>query len=61
MISIDMWYENKPSDADKIDIFFSDIDCVYRGNIYKEDKIIGDYTCDDSVELENIFPQLKFN
>lgn len=31
-----MWYKDSPLDADKIDIFFSDLDCIYRGNIYKK-------------------------
>ena len=61
MINIDMWYRDKKEDADRIDIFFSDIGCVYRGNIYKGGKIIGDYSCDNSLELEKAFQQLAFN
>ena len=61
MINIDMWYGNKHTEADKIDVSFSDCDCVYRGNIYKEEKCIGDYECDVSIELEKAFPQLHFN
>lgn len=57
----DMWYNNQPSEADKIDIFFYDNDCEYRGNIYKDGKAIGDYTCNDSIELEKIFKHLHFN
>ena len=61
MINIDMWYGDKKEDADKIDVFFSDVDCIYRGNIYKEGKAIGDYSCTDSLEIEKAFPQLVFN
>lgn len=61
MFNIDMWYGDKKEDADKIDIVFSDIDCIYCGNIYKEGKPIGDYSCTDSLELEKAFPQLTFN
>ena len=61
MINIDMWYGDKKEDADKIDVFFSDVDCIYRGNIYKEGKAIGDYSCTDSLKLEKAFPQLVFN
>ena len=61
MIKIDMWYNDKPTDADQIDVFFYDLDCEYRGNIYKTGKIIGDYVCTDSTELEKVFPQLVFN
>lgn len=61
MINIDMWYGDDPGKADKIDITFYDLDCEYRGNIYMSGKIVGDYTCNDSVELEKSFPQLTFN
>lgn len=61
MINIDMWYGDDHKKADKIDITFCDLDCVYRGNIYINGKIIGDYTCNDSLELEKAFPQLSFN
>ena len=61
MIKIDMWYNDKPTDADKIDVFFYDLDCEYRGNIYKAGEIIGDYVTDNSLELEKAFPQLIFN
>lgn len=61
MIKIDMWYNDKPTDADKIDVFFYDLDCKHRGNIYKAGRIIGDYVCTDSTELEKVFPQLVFN
>ncbi len=61
MINIDMWYGNDRKEADRIDITFYPNDGEYRGNIYKNGKIIGDYVCNDSVELENTFPQLTFN
>lgn len=58
---LDMWYGDSPHDADKIDIFFCDCDAVYRGNIYKAGKIIGDYAAADSTRIEAMFPQLKIN
>ena len=61
MLNIDMWYNNAVEEADKITVTFSDIDAMYRGNNYKDNKIIGDYSCNDSVELEKAFPQLQFN
>lgn len=61
MINIDMWYGDDHKQADKIDITFYSNEEKYRGNIYKDGKYIGDYTCDDSVELERTFPQLTFN
>ena len=60
-VKIDMWYGDKHTEADMIDISFSDCDCVYRGNIYKNGKCIGDYESKSSVELEDAFPQLIFN
>lgn len=56
-----MWYGDKPTEADKISINFYDLDAEYRGNIYKNGKMIGDYSCKDSLELEKAFPQLQFN
>ena len=61
MINIDMWYGDNQKRADKIDITFYPNDGEYRGNIYKNGKMIGDYVCDDSIELEKSFLQLTFN
>ena len=61
MIKIDMWYGDDHKKADRIDINFYDLDCQYRGNIYIREKIVGDYMCNDSLELEKAFPHLTFN
>lgn len=61
MMNIDMWYGNKATEADKIDVFFYGNDGEYRGNIYKDGKAIGDYSTPDSAELESTFTQLTFN
>ena len=58
---LDMWYGDSPRDADKIEIFFCDRDAVYRGNIYKAGKIIGDYATADSAQIETMFPQFNIN
>lgn len=60
MFKVDMWYKDSYKNADKIDITFYPNSGDYRGNIYKNDKAIGDYICTNSVELENNFPQLQF-
>lgn len=52
MIKIDMWYEIPFSDATKFDCFWSDVDCVYRGNIYQGNRMIGDYTASTLQEFE---------
>lgn len=56
MINIDMWYGDDHKQADKIDITFYPNEGKYRGNIYKDGKCIGDYVCNDSIELEKNFP-----
>ena len=61
MINIDMWYGDNYKKADKIDITFYPNDGEYRGNIYKTGKMIGDYICSNSKELEKSFSQLIFN
>lgn len=61
MIKINMWYGDNHTEADKIDITFYDNACEYRGNIYKNEKMIGDYVCNDFIELEKTFSQLHFN
>ena len=43
MINIDMWYGDKIKEVTKIDINFYGDSCEYRGNIYIDDKIVGDY------------------
>lgn len=61
MIDIDMWYGDKSTEVDKLDIAFYPNEGKYRGNLYKDGKIIGDYVCDDSVSLEHKFPHLTFD
>lgn len=60
-VQVDMWYGNAKEEADGISITFYPNSGEYRGNIYKDGKMIGDYTCESSVELEDAFPQLEFN
>lgn len=60
-VQVDMWYGNVKEEADRISITFYPNSGEYCGNIYKDGKIIGDYTCESSVELEDAFPQLEFN
>ena len=59
MINVDMWYGNKVEEIQKLDIFFYPNEGQYRGNFYKDGKAIGDFTTDDSVELEMYFLGLK--
>lgn len=54
---VDMWYGD-PFIPKKYgaDARWSDIDCVYRGNIYDDTgRIIGDYQSPDSTWIQNKF------
>lgn len=61
MINIDMWYGNKIEEVTKIDISFYGDSGEYRGNIYINDDIVGDYSTKEYKALENTFKQLVFN
>jgi len=53
---VDFWYGNTLEDVKRIDAFFSDVDIVYRGNMYDANgKIIGDYSTKDSCEIAKYF------
>lgn len=52
MIDIDMWYGDKSTEVDKLDIAFYPNEGNYRGNLYRNGKIIGDYVCDSSAQLK---------
>ena len=56
MIKIDFWSGYSLQDVDTISIFFYPNDGQYRGNLYKDGKAIGDFTSNDSVQLEKMFP-----
>lgn len=56
-LRVDMWYGHE-FEAKKYgaDAYFSDCDCVYRGNIFDDTgKMIGDYETTDSVWIEQNF------
>lgn len=61
MIKFDMWRDNKPEEANRADCFFYPSDCSYRGNLYIDQKIIGDYTASNSVELGAFFKRIGIN
>lgn len=53
---IDMWYGDRVVDVDFITCFFSDVDCVYRGNCFIKGKVVGDFNTKRSYEIERTFP-----
>lgn len=61
MFRFDMWHSEKITDANGADCFFSDLDCVYRWNLYKDGKAIGDYSCSDSLEIEKRLSFMGFS
>lgn len=62
MINFDFWYGDTIKEVAKVSCYFSDCDTIYRGNLYnKYNKIIGDYSTPDSVELEKMFPGIFGN
>ena len=58
MIKIDMWYEYNPEEVTGINWSFYGYDVVYRGNLYKNGKTIGDFTADTMQEVQEAFPHL---
>ena len=61
MIKFDFW------DGETADILerLTSVSCTfypnsgeYRGNLYIDNKAVGDYICTDSVELERHFPNI---
>lgn len=58
---LDFWYNDKITDVTKITFAFYDCDCVYRGNMFINDKCIGDFSTSDSLEIERTFSQFAFN
>jgi hypothetical protein len=61
MIKLDMWYDDKPKQATKVDIFFNSSYSQYSGNIYKNEKFIGDYVADTVQDIQKKFKHLTFN
>ncbi len=57
-MSIDMWYGDDVKAADGITVYFNDLECTYSGNIYRDGEAIGDFTADNSVEIEKRFKGL---
>lgn len=55
-MKFDFWYGDCKKDVARITYSFSDVDCIWRGNMYNKDgKIIGDFSTTDSVKLQNFF------
>ena len=55
MLKIDMWYNDPIDSADEITIAFYPNDAMYRGNLKRNGKYIGDFSGNDSVEISKRF------
>ena len=55
-MEFDFWYGDTVAEVTSISCFFNDLDCEYRGNMYRKDgKCIGDFSATDSLEIEKYF------
>ena len=59
-MSIDFWYGNKPEDINKISISFYPNEGVYRGNLWIDNKIVGDFSMNESCAIYSVFPGFDF-
>lgn len=59
MTKFDFWYGDTLADVNGVSVFFYPNEGVYRGNVSKDGKMIGDFVSNDSIELENIFLRFK--
>lgn len=58
-IIIDLWYSDTLTDCDGLTYSFSDIDCVYRGNIVKNGRFVGDYTARNFQAVEDLYSRMN--
>lgn len=56
---INMIYDHKPTEADRITVYFNDLSATYAGSLYKDGEAIGDYYTADSLEIEATFTQFR--
>ena len=60
MFKIDYWYENGTKARKEVafaSVTFYPNEGLYRGNLFNSNKkAVGDFTSDDSVEIEKHFP-----
>ena len=56
IMTVDLWYGDKLKDIDGADCYFYPNEGIYRGNLYKGNKCVGDYSSTDSCEIEKKLP-----
>ena len=56
---MDFWYGFTKDDVKGVSLMFYPNEGEYRGNLYdKNGKVIGDFTTDDSLEIEKVFDDI---
>lgn len=58
-IIIDLWYGDTLQECAGLTCSFSDCDCVYRGNIIKNGKFVGDYTAGEFQSIEKLYRRMN--
>lgn len=58
---INLWYGNKPSEIDNLDISWSDNRLAYVGNLYIKGKPVGDFTTENTKQVEEWFSQFDWD
>ncbi len=58
-IFIDLWCGDTIGECSDLTYSFSDCDCVYRGNIIKDGRFVGDYTTCDFREIEKLYSRMN--
>lgn len=59
-MTLDFWYNHSIEDVTAISVSFSDLDCIYRGNMYVNGLAVGDFTTTSSTLIEETF-KVKFS
>lgn len=57
-MNFDFWYGDKLEDVTGATVTFYSNDGIYKGNIYKDGKVIGDFSCKDSVVIAETFSEI---
>ncbi len=56
MINFDFWNNDTLDTIDAASVTFYPNAGEYRGNVYKNGRAVGDFTSNDSTEIEKYFP-----
>ncbi len=57
---IDMWYKDSIQDVNKISCSFCPNEGIYRGNLYIDNNIVGDFSMTDSCAIYSVFPWFDY-